>query len=87
MSGIIISGNTITNSDQGLRIKTDYGATDASVTDITYSGNTVSGISSYGVVIEQDYENGSPTGTPSNGVTVSCIRPFSGPYCSCAAHL
>jgi hypothetical protein len=36
----------------------------------------VSGISSYGVVIEQDYENGSPTGTPSNGVTVSCIRPL-----------
>lgn len=77
VSDVTISGNTVTSSVNGLRIKTDYGATDASVTDITYSGNTVSGISSYGVVIEQDYENGSPTGTPSNGVTLGPVT-FSG---------
>jgi len=77
VSDVTISGNTVTSSQNGLRIKTDYGATDASVTDVTYSGNKVSGISDYGVVIEQDYENGSPTGTPSNGVTLGPVT-FSG---------
>ncbi|KZP29615.1 glycoside hydrolase family 28 protein [Athelia psychrophila] len=77
VSGVTISGNTITDSVNGLRIKTVYGATDASVKDVVYSGNTASGITSYGVVIEQDYENGSPTGTPSNGVTLGPVT-FSG---------
>ncbi|KZP09158.1 glycoside hydrolase family 28 protein [Athelia psychrophila] len=77
VSGVTISGNTITNSVNGLRIKTDSGATDASVTDVVYSGNTASGITQYGVVIEQDYENGSPTGTPTNGVTLGPVT-FSG---------
>ena len=53
MSGIIISGNTITNSDQGLRIKTDASATSASVTNVTYSGNTGTGLRLFGVLIDQ----------------------------------
>ncbi|KII91171.1 glycoside hydrolase family 28 protein [Plicaturopsis crispa FD-325 SS-3] len=73
VSDVTISGNTVTDSANGLRIKTVYDATDASVTDVTYTGNKVSGISDYGVVIEQDYENGSPTGTPSNGVTLGPV--------------
>ncbi|KZP02628.1 glycoside hydrolase family 28 protein [Athelia psychrophila] len=85
VSGVTISGNTITASVNGLRIKTDSGATDASVTDVVYSGNTASGITQYGVVIEQDYGqsflminvNGSPTGTPTNGVTLGPVT-FSG---------
>ena len=31
----------------------------------------VSGITDYGIVIEQDYENGSPTGTPTTGVPIT----------------
>nr|BAH29710.1 endopolygalacturonase 2 precursor [Agroathelia rolfsii] len=77
VSNVKVTGNTVSNSANGLRIKTIYGATDASVSDITYESNTVSGISDYGVVIEQDYENGSPTGTPSNGVTLGPVT-FSG---------
>ena len=50
----------------GVRIKTVYGAT-GSVSGVTYKDITLSGITKYGVVIEQDYENGSPTGTPTNG--------------------
>ena len=53
MSGIVISGNTITNSDQGLRIKTKADATSASVTNVTYSGNTGSGLREFGVLIDQ----------------------------------
>lgn len=38
---------------------------------MTYKDITLSGISSYGIVIEQDYENGSPTGTPTTGVPIT----------------
>ncbi|KAJ9104704.1 hypothetical protein QFC20_004476 [Naganishia adeliensis] len=46
----------------------------ASVSSITYTGNTVTSAAKYGVVIQQDYENGSPTGTPTNGVSISDIN-------------
>ncbi|KAF8893417.1 pectin lyase fold/virulence factor [Infundibulicybe gibba] len=37
VSGVVISGNTIINNDQALRIKTDAAATGSSVTNVTYS--------------------------------------------------
>ncbi|KAI4151062.1 MAG: hypothetical protein LQ340_003725 [Diploschistes diacapsis] len=39
----------------------------------TFSGITLSGITDYGIVFEQDYENGSPTGTPTAGVPITDI--------------
>jgi polygalacturonase len=39
----------------------------------TYSGITLKNISQYGVVIEQDYQNGSPTGTPTSGVPITDV--------------
>ncbi|KIM89422.1 glycoside hydrolase family 28 protein [Piloderma croceum F 1598] len=56
VNDVTISNNTVTNSMYGLRIKTVYGATDASVTNIVYSGNKASGITHQGVAIEQDYK-------------------------------
>ena len=56
-------------SDQALRIKTKASATDASVSDVTYSGNTATGIRKYGVLIDQSYP--STLGTPGNGVKIS----------------
>lgn len=55
-----------------MRIKTVSGAT-GSVTNITYTDITLSNIAKYGIVIEQDYENGSPTGTPTNGVPITDV--------------
>lgn len=67
---ITISDSMITNSQNGIRIKTVYGAT-GSVSGVTYSDITLSNITKYGIVIEQDYENGSPTGTPTTGVPIT----------------
>jgi hypothetical protein len=53
-----------------VRVKTVYGAT-GSVKGVTYKDITLSGITKYGVVIEQDYKNGSPTGKPTNGVPIT----------------
>ncbi|KAG9658949.1 endopolygalacturonase PGb, partial [Aureobasidium melanogenum] len=70
VSDVKFLNNKVTNSQNGLRIKTVYGAT-GKVSGVTYSGNVLSGITKYGVVIEQDYENGSPTGKPTNGVPIT----------------
>jgi len=66
-----IGGNTITGGLYGLRIKVDADATDASVSDVTYEGNTVSDISEYGVLITQSYPDND--GTPGTGAPISGI--------------
>ncbi|KAJ5397143.1 hypothetical protein N7509_005256 [Penicillium cosmopolitanum] len=65
-----IENCSISNSQNGVRVKTVYGET-GSVKGVTYKDITLSGITKYGVVIEQDYKNGSPTGTPTNGVPIT----------------
>jgi polygalacturonase len=72
VSNVLITGSQIVNSDNGVRIKTVYDAT-GSVNNVTYSDITLSGIHKYGIVIEQDYQNGSPTGTPTGGVPITDV--------------
>ncbi|KAG5659169.1 hypothetical protein KAF25_000371 [Fusarium avenaceum] len=67
-----ILNSSISNSDNGVRIKTVSGAT-GSVSDVKYDGITLTNIAKYGIVIEQDYENGSPTGTPTAGVPITDV--------------
>ncbi|OHE97231.1 endopolygalacturonase 1 [Colletotrichum orchidophilum] len=67
---VTITNSKISNSDNGVRIKTVSGAK-GSVSGVTYSGITLSNIAKYGIVVEQDYENGSPTGKPTNGVPIT----------------
>ncbi|KAH6682964.1 putative polygalacturonase 2 [Halenospora varia] len=70
VSDVTISSSTIKDSQNGVRVKTVYGAT-GTVKGVTYKDITLSGITKYGIVIEQDYENGSPTGTPTTGVPIT----------------
>ncbi|KAF2730961.1 the polygalacturonase [Polyplosphaeria fusca] len=67
---VIIENSSISNSQNGVRVKTVYGAT-GKVNNVTYKDITLSNISKYGIVIEQDYENGSPTGKPTTGVPIT----------------
>lgn len=41
------------------------------MTSQTYKDITLDNIASYGIVIEQDYENGSPTGEATTGVPIT----------------
>ncbi|SPJ72651.1 probable PGU1 - Endo-polygalacturonase [Fusarium torulosum] len=67
-----ILNSSISNSDNGVRIKTVSGKT-GSVSDIKYDTITLTNIAKYGIVIEQDYENGSPTGVPTAGVPITDV--------------
>ncbi|KAJ4360817.1 Polygalacturonase [Didymosphaeria variabile] len=70
VDGVVIESSTISNSQNGVRIKTVYDAT-GKVNNVTYKDITLSGITKYGIVLEQDYENGSPTGNPTTGVPIT----------------
>ncbi|KIY43128.1 polygalacturonase [Fistulina hepatica ATCC 64428] len=72
VSSVTISGNTVTDSMYGIRIKADSDATDASVSGVTYSGNTISGITYYGVLLTQSYPDN--FGTPGTGCLFSDIN-------------
>ncbi|CAE6474043.1 unnamed protein product [Rhizoctonia solani] len=89
VSTVRITGNTITNNVQALRIKTDANATryavrpvvneahadrgsSGSVSDVTYSGNTATGCTSYGVIIDQSYPD-TLGPNPGAGVKISGI--------------
>ncbi|KDN67475.1 putative glycosyl hydrolase family 28 [Colletotrichum sublineola] len=68
--GVVISDSKVSDSDNGVRIKTVYRAT-GSVSDVQYTDITLSNIANYGIVIEQDYDNGKPTGKPTPGVPIT----------------
>ncbi|KAJ7320859.1 polygalacturonase [Mycena albidolilacea] len=71
VSGVKIARNTITTGLYGLRIKVDADATGASVSNVIYEANTISGISEYGVLITQSYPD--DDGTPGTGAPISGI--------------
>ncbi|KAK7026803.1 hypothetical protein VNI00_015461 [Paramarasmius palmivorus] len=62
---------TVYQFQQAFRIKTDANATGSSVSGIHYSGNTATGCTNYGVIIDQSYP--STLGKAGNGVTISDI--------------
>ncbi|KAF9010706.1 polygalacturonase [Cyathus striatus] len=72
VSNIVISGNTIIDNDNALRIKTKAAATGSTVSNITFSGNTATGIKKYGVIIDQSYPD--TLGTPGKGVKLSGVN-------------
>ncbi|KAI9300121.1 glycoside hydrolase [Cunninghamella echinulata] len=72
VNGVLVDGCSIVDSDNGIRIKTVYKAT-GSVENITYQHITLKNIQKNGIVIQGDYENGSPTGTPTGGVPIKSL--------------
>ncbi|KAL3483838.1 putative endopolygalacturonase B [Aspergillus germanicus] len=72
VSEVTISNSKVLNSQNGVRIKTVYGAS-GSVSGVKFEDITLSNISKYGIVVQQDYQNGSPTGKPTNGIKVEDI--------------
>ncbi|KAI0318680.1 endo-polygalacturonase PG1 [Amylostereum chailletii] len=72
VSGIVVTNNNVVDNDQAIRIKTDASASGSTVTNITYSGNTASGLRQFGVLIDQSYPD--TLGTPGNGVKLSDVN-------------
>ncbi|KAL4995816.1 putative endopolygalacturonase D [Aspergillus recurvatus] len=73
VDGVVFSNSQVVNSQNGCRIKTNEGET-GEVSNIRYENIRLSGISKYGIVVQQDYLNGGPTGEPSNGVSITNVE-------------
>lgn len=71
VSGVTVAFNTISGGQNGLRIKVDSDASGAVVENVVYTGNTVSGITDYGVLITQSYPDS--FSTPGTDSTISGI--------------
>lgn len=65
--------STVKNSQNGVRIKTVSGATNSVVQNIVFQNIKLSNISKFGIVVEQDYLNGGPSGTATNGVKIQDV--------------
>lgn len=72
VQNVTIHDSTISDSANGVRIKTKVDES-GSVSDVTYSNIKLSGVSDYGIVVEQDYKNGGSSGTPSNDIKVTGV--------------
>ncbi|CAN8105414.1 unnamed protein product [Discula destructiva] len=73
VDGVTFSNSQIVNSQNGCRIKTNSGTT-GTVNDVTYSNISLSGITNYGIDVQQDYLNGGPTGIPTTGVPITNLK-------------
>ncbi|KAF4219834.1 hypothetical protein CNMCM8980_004770 [Aspergillus fumigatiaffinis] len=69
----IFTNSAICNSQNGCRIKTNYNTT-GYISNITYANIRVQNASVYGIDVQQDYLNGSPTGCPSNWVLIENVN-------------
>ncbi|GAB7352823.1 hypothetical protein MBLNU459_g3437t1 [Dothideomycetes sp. NU459] len=72
VTNIVFKNSDVLNSQNGARIKTNYNTT-GFIANITYHNIAMSNISIRGIDIQQDYLNGGPTGTPSNGVIIENV--------------
>jgi len=72
VSNVLISGNTIIQNDQALRIKTKSSAYNSMVKNITYAGNNATGMRRFGVLIDQSYPE--TLKTAGSGVIVSAVN-------------
>jgi polygalacturonase len=71
VSGVTIARNTVGAGLYGMRIKVDSDATDASVSNVVYEANTITGSTEYGVLISQSYPD--DDSTPGTGAPISGI--------------
>ncbi|KAK7745865.1 hypothetical protein SLS53_002583 [Cytospora paraplurivora] len=72
VDNVTFSDSVVVNSQNGVRIKSNSNTT-GSVTNILYTGISISNISNYGLDVQQDYLNGGPTGDPTNGVLIANV--------------
>ncbi|KAE9403323.1 endo-polygalacturonase PG1 [Gymnopus androsaceus JB14] len=63
--------NTVTGTVNGLRIKTDATATGSIVENVVYENNVITGITEFGVIIDQSYPD--TLGTPGTGVVIENV--------------
>ncbi|CAG9766616.1 unnamed protein product [Ceutorhynchus assimilis] len=71
VKNVTFSDCTVTNSDNGIHVKSHSDAGAGSVSDVTYKNIKLSGIRKYGISVQEDYEKGNSTGTPKANIPIT----------------
>ncbi|XP_056634950.1 polygalacturonase-like [Diorhabda carinulata] len=67
---VTFKNSVVQNSKLGLHIKTIAGNQKGEISSVTYNNIKLSGISSYGINIQQDYTNDGSTGNPKGNIVI-----------------
>ncbi|EOA83962.1 glycoside hydrolase family 28 protein [Exserohilum turcica Et28A] len=70
VDSVTFANSEVANSDNGLRIKAKVGKT-GKISNITYNTIKLTNIAKFGVLVEQNYNNGDLHGKPSTGIPIT----------------
>ncbi|KAI8626013.1 glycoside hydrolase family 28 protein [Xylariaceae sp. FL1651] len=70
VENITFKSSTVTKSMNGIRVKATAGDT-GTIKGVTYSGISLSSITGYGILIEQNYSGGDLHGSPTSGIPIT----------------
>ncbi|KAL0467812.1 glycoside hydrolase family 28 protein [Neurospora intermedia] len=70
VKNVLFENSVIANSENGARIKTNYGTTGV-VSNITYRNVKLQNITKYGIKVDQSYGSSSKNASPTNGVPIT----------------
>nr|AEE61589.1 unknown [Dendroctonus ponderosae] len=74
VSNVTFIDSTVTNSANGIHVKTHSDAGTGSITDVTYQNIKLSGLTKYGINVQEDYENGKSSGTPKGNIPITNLN-------------
>ncbi|XP_072375684.1 polygalacturonase-like [Diabrotica undecimpunctata] len=71
---ITFENSIVKNSRNAIHIKTHTDAATGYIKDVTYSNIQISGITNYGINVQEDYANGGSTGHAGNNIPISGLK-------------
>ncbi|ERL93975.1 hypothetical protein D910_11260 [Dendroctonus ponderosae] len=71
VKNVTFSDCTVTNSANGIHVKTHSDAGTGSISDVTYKSIKLSSITKYGINVQEDYADGSSTGTALGNIPIT----------------
>ncbi|KAJ8958401.1 hypothetical protein NQ318_002183 [Aromia moschata] len=74
VSNVTFTDCTVENSANGIHVKTHADGATGAITDVTYKNIKLSGITKYGINVQEDYANGGSTGTAVGNVPITNLQ-------------
>nr|ADU33253.1 endopolygalacturonase [Sitophilus oryzae] len=74
VKNVVFSDCTVKNSRNGIHIKTHKDAGTGAISDVTYKNIKLSGITNYGINVQENYANGGDSGDPLGNIPITNLN-------------
>ncbi|KAF7278483.1 hypothetical protein GWI33_008385 [Rhynchophorus ferrugineus] len=74
VQNVTFSDCTVENSRNGIHVKTHKDAGTGSISDVTYKNIKLSGITNYGINVQENYANGGDSGDPVGNIPITNLN-------------